>query len=479
MSEVEIVKRVELFKSECLLFSLPFSEIEKIYPIFWDSLYDIVTQKPHEQHSTYNGLIFAEDYVDEDYCLKNNSHVIRDYYLADSADGKSVFCLSSNTCVKNMTLIFKSELSQIDLLSIVERDGNNTVIITRENMEIRVFFHGTISVYENRDWIIYSNKTMAHSFLHTKQIYSPFIERLFDFAYYDLAVNKIGASLAIHTDDSTSWPDTVIKEDELNICISNSDNLDFSLLQKYARTHDGAILINHDGSLGGISAKLKPTGQTVDDTEKKYHFGGLRHTMSCAYTCEHRNTMVLTTSDDGGATVFFDGKIVLSNKNGYGNQHLLDDNSVQGVETFTNVKRGSSTIKRTLPDYSDGWKLGLLTLNNLPAKTNISNSHPHKKSINNEHPPKRVPNYSSSQFESIKKMVEEYGESSEIEFATAKCPKCHQQYWVGYIRVPGWNDHEELRCDNCGTLYYSKSCFKIVGAPIHEDSQNKRRIINN
>ena len=218
--------------------------------------------------------------------------------------------------------------------------------------------------------------------------------------------------------------------------IDLSKDLELALLKEYARTHDGAIIINFDNRIAGINAKLTPEEETIQAIEEKYHFGGMRHTFSCAYTYEHPDTVIITTSDDGGATVFSKGEIVLSNK----------------------FKEFDSQEKHQQFDYSVE-RLNFTSISRVPSQKQKKNTRSKSSVTKNMH----------LHLESFQKMAEEYGESSEIEYTTTKCPKCKQQYIVGYIRIVGWNNHEELKCKNCGTVYYSKSCFELVGEPILEE----------
>lgn len=424
-------KKVALFKAECLLNKLPFSRVGIIYPFFWDCLYDVVSQKPHEQRSVHTGVIFTKEFEEVSFHLKNNSFVIRDYYLDESADGRSVFCLLSKIETENKTLIFNHELTQTELLSFVEDERKNTVIVVRSDMEVRVFYHGTISIYENRDWMLYVKKEELRSILSNNLKLTPQLERILFFAYYDLAIEKIGASLVFHTEKGCSWEG--VKSKEMEKPINLNDDIELALVKKYAITHDGALLIENDVFLVGKNAKLMPKPETVDTIDNEYHFGGTRHTSSCAYTREYPNTIIITTSDDGGATIFSKGVIVLSN------------NRICDLSKKLQSSNGNNTESLCFNTIIEKPLQGLAKM--------YSNKH-------------AVENTIDEKLEALQLMAEQYDEYSDITYTSQKCPKCGQLYNIGYIRITGWNDHEELRCIKCGTMYYSKSCFELLGEPV-------------
>ena len=428
-------ERVEEFKSECWLFNLPFSHVGRVYPNFWDFLYEIVSQRPHEQRPVQNGMILSKGI---DWTSSSIGFTKEDYYLDDSADGKKVFRLSIRDDTKDRTVIFNTELCQTELLLLVEDERRNTIIITRSNTETRVFYHGTISVLENRDWTIYkSKKTTQNELCSIIKPIPPQLKKLFDFAYYDLALDKIGTTLVYCMDDEIDLSKMKAKNPTGTIDISN--DVGMALLKRYAINHDGAIIVNSNSIIVKISAKLAPKEESIRKVVDKYHFDGMRHTSSAAYSLEHSNTIIITTSDDGGATVFKDGKKVFSmlQESGLLGKQLTSYDKSIGRMNFVNLKDEPSIIKR-------------------------------KDSIKTIPTDKRGRFDFSSHLEAFRKMAEEYGDYSEVECTTAKCPNCNQLYRVGYVRVAGWNDHEELRCNNCGTIYYSKSCLELVGEPVYD-----------
>ena len=471
MGDTEKNKKVECFKAECQLFQLPFQKVRRIYPNFWDYLYDIVSQKPHEQHPVQTGVVFTKNRIEKDDNLKEIGFEIKDYYLDDSADGKKVFWIPSMDNNPDRTIIFNSEVNQIDLLSFVDGEKNNNIIVTRSRMEIRVFYQGSISVYENRDWMIYRNKESILTSLAKYSIMNSQLFHIIEFAYYDLAINKVGATLVFFTNELLDWSGMEAKKvkDGINL---NTD-LELALLKKYARTHDGAIIIDPNNALVGRNAKLTPTEQSIETVSKKYKFEGMRHTSSCAYTYEHHNSIVITTSDDGGATIFINGDIVLSNR--YSSSEAQKEESATTQQELNKKDHKNNDTKQT----GLTWKHNPMVSYAYDKKTRIM-ANPSliaKKTSKTYYPPKTTKNHLSSRLESFRQIANEYGEYSEIEYSSTKCPSCNRQYRIGYIRVSGWNDHEELRCSDCGTVYYSKSCFELIGEPIsgsiHPLNKNK------
>lgn len=421
--------RIELFKKECSLANLPFIRVGQVYTEFWDKLYEIITQKSHEQKEIQSGYIFTKEYNEKDFNSDISSE-IKDYYLDSSTNGKNTFCLFSKSDNKTRTLIYRSELSPTDLLSYTTDSKKNNIVITRSNSETRIYYHGTISVLDNREWSIYNNQRDNIEIIK-KEINSipNNFDILLDFAYYDLAVSKIGTTLVYCLDENIDLSKVKAKTPQKPIDLKNT--YEQIILKNYAQNHDGAIIVDSDIQVLKINAKLPFDNSTLSKIQSE-QFTGMRHTSSAAYSFENSNTIIITVSDDGGATVFKNGKVILNMK--------------------------SELLHQTIHEYRNNNQINFISLK--PEKTII------KKKV------ARVSNpilYRTlhDKLNKTQEFADQVGENSETGSTTAICPKCGQEYLIGYVKITGWNDHEELECEKCGTTYYSKSCFELIGEPIN------------
>ncbi len=419
--------KIELLKNECRLAKVPFQKVGIIYPRFWEELHDVIMQKPHEQKQILNGVIFTKEFNQKDFNVDIPNET-RNYYLDNSTNGRNIFSIFSKDSNETRTLIFYSELTQSDLLSYTNDQRKNNVIITRENSEVRVYYHGTISVLDNRIWNIYKRKTDIIQILNKKLVSIPEnFETLLEYAYYDLALNKIGTTLVFYSDESNiNSIEMDVKKPKEPIDLNNQPNR--ALLKNYAKNHDGAIIVNSSNQVIGINAKLNLSDKALKVV--KSNFTGMRHTSSAAYSYDHKTTLIITVSDDGGATVFRQGKVVFDMKSELSSvSEELQHNVSQGQLNFSNYTH--------------------IPLNNRSQKRNY--------------------NHLYNKLKKTQNFAEDLGEISEIGSATAICPRCGRKYIIGFVRISGWNDHEELECKKCGSIYYSKSCFELIGELVNDD----------
>ncbi len=433
-------EKIELFKKECSLANLPFIRVGQVYTEFWDKLYEIVTQKSHEQKEIQSGYIFTKDYNEKDF-KSDISSEIKDYYLDSSTNGKNTFCLFSKNDNKTRTIIYRAELSPTDLLSYTTDNKKNNIVITRLNSETRIYYHGTISVLDNREWSIYNNQRDIIEIIKNgiNSIPKNF-KLLLDFAYYDLAVSKIGTTLVYCLNGNIDLSKVKAKTPQKSIDLRN--RYEQIILKNYAKNHDGAIIVDSDIQVLKINAKLPFDNSTLSEIQSE-QFTGMRHTSSAAYSFEHPNTIIITVSDDGGATVFKNGKVILNMKSEKWSQMIQSDKTVNNNQlNCLSIKSVKPIIKETRSNNSSYYLYSRLF----------------------------------KQLSKIEKIAEENGQISESGSSITVCPNCGQKYFIGYVRIPGWNDHEELKCEKCGITYYSKSCYELIGEPINEADYGKKRL---
>lgn len=287
--------KVELLKKECELEKLPFLGIENEYPDFYQILNDIITEKEHEKKISIQGLILCDKFKTT---LK---HSIVSYYLDNTSDGKKTFQLTEKN-TKSKTVIFENELSQRDLLTFVNDEKN--VIIIKTEKDIRIYFKGCISILEGRIWKYTPTVNSVLNQIRSidASINITHLEKLIFFAYFELSLNKIGATIVYFnkTRFYSKWFD---KSKARNIDLNKIPEQE--ILKNYLNFNDGAIIIDQflKVRFSNIFLQYKPS--TLKNVKK---YSGTRHTSAVCFSYEKPKLYVITVSDDGPVSIFHAGK---------------------------------------------------------------------------------------------------------------------------------------------------------------------------
>lgn len=414
----------DVIKTECELNGCNFSNIDADYTNFFDIVYRIISAKKHEKHTPEFGVIFCKD-------KKIFSGKTIDKVFDKSCDAKQVFQIyykDESGKNRQQMFVFDKEQSYSDLISYCK--GTGTVIIIRTTEDIFVFYNGKITRIDG--WSFYCLDSPSYirneiqKYNDTMDIDS-FMEIL-NFAFYELSMNKIGTTIVCLSEK---------KGDEKSFVSKDECSLDFSkeeerrILFNYLKNNDGAIVINSELKVIYQQVFLK---YEKDENIKQY--SGTRHQSSACYSKAHKGVLIVTVSEDGPVTVFYDGAEV---------------HSFYPLDFFSQTENENSA--RVIKDNHISNDANLL----LDESSNSRNSMV-------LHTPQKTKAFKD--FSGLICMAEEQGEIANEYEDSVDCPNCKTHYRVHYLKITGWNDREKLYCRKCGEKYYQRSCFELEG---HEE----------
>jgi DNA integrity scanning protein DisA with diadenylate cyclase activity/DNA-directed RNA polymerase subunit RPC12/RpoP len=289
----------ELLKEECKLHNAQFTDIDQEYPGFYEILDEVIKKPPHENVEQVFGLIFAKSFF-----LTNG--ILKLPYFYGVSDGETIFELfeqsSRDADVKKSTLIFDYLLDQKLLLSL--SIFHHTILFIKQMHCIRIYYKGSIYVIENRTWKIYNpiDDYILRMQKHYRELNFIQFREILSFAFHELSLNKIGATIVYLLNRNDTIPNAVNTfRSEINF----GDIKQRRLLKNFLRYHDGAVAINLNNQVIQTNAFL------VFSTEAdKYvqNYSGTRHTSAAKYSFENPETIVVVISADGPVSVFSEGK---------------------------------------------------------------------------------------------------------------------------------------------------------------------------
>jgi len=274
-------------------------KLGKLYPKFYKILDDIIYMHPHEKRFFGFGVIFSDKPIPI-------NHEKTNIFIPELTDGKKVFGFIKLKNKTEYTLLLKDQyIGDLELVSICS--NNKTCIILRSNEIIKIYYWGNIYINENRMWRKIEKRSLIQDRLvrHYPDINSDLFSKLLDMAYYDLSINKIGATIVY-------W---IGNKPNRKIAINEKMNIDFIsdlgkvIIRNYIEKNDGAILINDKGMILGGKIHLQYTERSsVVNSENK----GTRHTSAKRFSYEYPRTIIITVSEDGPVSIFSNGANIIT-----------------------------------------------------------------------------------------------------------------------------------------------------------------------
>ena len=250
-----------------------------------------------EKRNINEGFIFKRSIP------KNKKHKTINYSLSSSTDGVISFQLIDDTD-KDKTVVFEKPLSQNELLNLVSMNENDSAIIVSIDSEIRIYYKEQISILRGRKWLITPSLKELEEQVKKADPSSSWnmLKDVLAFAYYDLSVERIGATLVFFHNRKihNAYFDQNKKR---RIILANNDER--HLLKNYLKYNDGAVVINKEKIVVYTNTIL----QIKDTTKKKVGvFAGTRRTSAACFSYEVPDIYVITVSDDGPVHVFKEGR---------------------------------------------------------------------------------------------------------------------------------------------------------------------------
>lgn len=292
-----------LLQKECENENLPFLGIEKKIPNFYDTLSIIINKQPHEQKPVLYGVIITKTNFNPS--IKNYS--LLNYYIDETADGKKCFKLiDQNNSFK--TIVFDNNLSIEECIQISPDTEDSVVVISRDEKYTKVFYKGTISILEGRNWVkTNSIETVLTKIENAVNFYKKNdLKRLLDFVFYKLSINKIGAVIVYHFSNSLN-PQNYTKGEKLQNPINMNSDYELEILKNLLDNNDGAVILDNDFSIKYKKVFLHYEKETQS---KVRPYPGTRRTSSACYSYENHDVLIFTISDDGPVTIFYKGHII-------------------------------------------------------------------------------------------------------------------------------------------------------------------------
>lgn len=131
------------------------------------------------------------------------------------------------------------------------------------------------------------------------------IEQLLEFAVHDLGARGIGAILLYHADVTS--PGTIEPRLPPPPPLDVRRASDLAPLRHALAQLDGAAVIDHDGILRKLGARLVPSPEAESSVDG---LRGMRHTSGRRYSFDDPGATVIVVSEDGPVTVLRAGEVI-------------------------------------------------------------------------------------------------------------------------------------------------------------------------
>lgn len=255
----------------------------------------------HEGKVSSFGVIFAENI--NEYAQYDQIHLnVNQLEMARSlADGIEWFILYHQDQFKGLLRLKDSFQSDLNLIRIFPPSGG-TILQRNTAGETRFFQGEALIIHENRRW---TSKPSVKEAVWKVSKCAPgmdkrILSRILEFSFYVLSpASRLGAILV--------W---FLKEPKLkkknleHFQISIMEETHSNMIKHMLSQVDGATYLAPDGKLMNTGAHLK-----VSELSRKLipPVKGTRHTSSIRFSYDIEDALVVTISEDGPVTVFFQG----------------------------------------------------------------------------------------------------------------------------------------------------------------------------
>lgn len=287
-------QELELLDKELEVNQVYIGEILEKFPEFKNYLASAMFAKPHEEQMPRWGMFFMDDFPDV-------ATEIIDEYTPTFCDGKLTFGLRIKGRETVYTAAFDRNLFDSEILGFCQSD--HEAVLIRSDKRVSIYHKGQIHICDHRVWRTLGelNTALEKISIHYPDIHTDNFEKILRFAYYELSLRGIGATIVY-------WLDS--KYEHTTSPIKDSFNLDFNtpshqqMLKQYIAYNDGAVIINSENKILGGQTHLSYSDHSKDMIEA---YAGTRHTSARRFSFDYPQAIIVTVSMDGPVSIFSDG----------------------------------------------------------------------------------------------------------------------------------------------------------------------------
>lgn len=321
-------KEIELLDKELEINRIYIGEILEKFPEFKNYLASAMFAKPHEEQMPKWGMFFMDEFPEE-------TTEIIDEYTPTFCDGEVTFGLSIQGRDTIYTAAFDHALLDSEILSFCKSD--HEAVLIRSDKRLSIYHQGKIHICEHRLWRTLGelNTALKKIEMHFPDLDTENFSKILRFAYYELSLRGIGATIVYWLDSKYQQTASPIKD---------TFNLDFNtpshqqMLKQYITYNDGAVIINHENRILGGQTHL-----SYSEASKKMieAYAGTRHTSARRFSYDYPQAIIVTVSMDGPVSIFSDGCNLVT----------LDYASIQPNEELIEIVREYNDIPASEDEY--------------------------------------------------------------------------------------------------------------------------------
>lgn len=294
------MSQVDLIRQELELVNFPSEDLLPLYPDLIEAVTKAIYLAPHENKEPYWGIILSQD-------SPTYPHELVIDFKDSYCDGKRTFGFSTTSRNDFKTVIFQSEMSDIDLLRLCNNE--QTCIINRKGNTLKIYFNNTIYICENRVWKVLEkiDTQLTEIKKHYNAVDTDLVRKLLTYSFHNLSTNKIGATIIYWLDDDFSSTYATLPD---SMCLDFNNENHQEIIKQYLRNNDGAIVINQNGKIIGGKAHL-----SFSDDSKSFiqiQDKGTRHNSAARFSFDNSKAIVITVSEDGPVSVFSEGQNIVN-----------------------------------------------------------------------------------------------------------------------------------------------------------------------
>lgn len=309
-------QEIELLDKELEINRIYIGEILEKFPEFKKYLAAAMFAKPHEEQMPKWGMFFMDDFPE-------TVTEIIDEYTPTFCDGEVTFGLCIQGRETIYTAAFDRALLDSEILSFCT--STHEAVLIRYDQRLSIYHQGKIHICEHRLWRTLGelNTAIKKINTHFPNINTENFAQILQFAYYELSLRGIGATIVY-------WLDSIYQH--TTSPIKDTFNLDFNspshqkMLKQYITYNDGAVIINNENRILGGQTHLSYSDHSKNMIEA---YAGTRHTSARRFSYDYPQAIIVTVSMDGPVSVFSDGCNVVT----------LDYASIQPNEELIEIVR--------------------------------------------------------------------------------------------------------------------------------------------
>lgn len=290
----EYFKEIELLDKELEMNRVYIGEIFETFPEFKNYLASAMFAKPHEDQMPKWGMFFLKDFP-------SRAQEIIDEYTPTFCDGEVTFGLSIAGRDTIYTAAFDHALLDTEILEVCTSDQE--AVLIRSDKRLSIYHRGKIHICEHRIWRTLGklDTALKKMKIHYPDLDTDDFSKILRFAYYELSLRGIGATIVYWLDSNYQHTTSPITDTfRLNF---NSPSHQ-QMLKQYIAYNDGAVIINRENQVLGGQTHLSYSERSKDMIEA---YSGTRHTSARRFSYDYPQSIVVTVSMDGPVSIFSDG----------------------------------------------------------------------------------------------------------------------------------------------------------------------------